>query len=133
MNKRVKIFAYADNVILKAIVTQVYMKIHLAMAGLVVIAGFALKISATEWILCCICFAMVFTAELINTAIENVDDMISPEWCEITGNLKDMSAGAVSGKRFFLGCRRFGYFSAQNCWLVYLTASLAVRRLYCSI
>jgi len=71
------------------------MRIHAVIALLVVVCGFIFDISRTEWMLCVLCFGLVFGAELINSAIERVVDLASPDRHELAKNAKDMSAGAV--------------------------------------
>ena len=70
-------------------------KIHSAISVFVVVAGFYFKISVYEWGLVCFAIALVFTAEIINTAIEKTMDMIQPEKDIGVGNIKDIAAGAV--------------------------------------
>ena len=62
---------------------------------LVAIAGIILKINVIEWIICIILFAIVISAELFNTAIETVVNMITMEKNEKAKIAKDVSAGAV--------------------------------------
>ena len=71
------------------------MKIHILMMLLVAIAGIILKINVIEWIICIILFAIVISAELFNTAIETVVNMITMEKNEKAKIAKDVSAGAV--------------------------------------
>lgn len=71
------------------------MHIHLIIAVLVVIFGWILHINLFEWLLCLLCFALVITAEMINTAIENIVDLVSPECHDLAGKAKDIAAGAV--------------------------------------
>lgn len=71
------------------------MQIHLIVAFLVVVAGVLLSISLTEWLLCLLCFAMVISAEMFNSAIENVVDLASPQRHKLAENAKDIAAGAV--------------------------------------
>ena len=95
MKKRIQSFGYAGRGVWLAISTEANMKIHLAVAVLVVMAGFFFQISATEWMACLVCFGLVFTTEMINTAIENVVDLASPNRHELARNAKDVAAGAV--------------------------------------
>ena len=62
---------------------------------LVIISGFILKISITEWTICIVLFGLVITAELINTAIETTVDIVMPEKNEKAKLAKDIAAGAV--------------------------------------
>ena len=70
-------------------------KIHSVISVLVVISGFYFKISIYEWGLVCFAIALVFTAEIINTAIEKAMDLVHPEKDSRVGMIKDLAAGAV--------------------------------------
>lgn len=88
-------FKYAFSGIVQSFKTERNMKIHILIMTLVIIAGFVYKISTMEWIICIILFAIVISAELINTAIETVVDMITKEKREEARIAKDVAAGAV--------------------------------------
>jgi diacylglycerol kinase len=45
--------------------------------------------------MCLLCIGLVFGAEMMNTAIENVVDLASPELHPLAGKAKDIAAGAV--------------------------------------
>jgi diacylglycerol kinase len=95
MKKQIKSFGYAFRGIWKAFAVERNMRIHFVIALLVVICGFIFNISKVEWLFCLLCFGLVFGAELINSAIENMVDLISPEKHKLAENAKDMAAGAV--------------------------------------
>jgi diacylglycerol kinase len=95
MKKRIRSFVYAGRGIKVVFASEANMKIHIAIAILVVIFGFAFKINITEWIMCLLCIGLVFGAEMINTAIENVVDLASPDLHPLAGKAKDIAAGAV--------------------------------------
>lgn len=88
-------FKYAIQGIVSSFNSERNMKIHILIMLLVIIAGFLLKISTFEWIICIIIFALVVSGELFNTAIETIVDMIMPEINEKAKLAKDISAGAV--------------------------------------
>ena len=69
--------------------------IHLIATIVVVTAGFLLGITPGEWIAVLLCIGMVFAAETFNTAIEKLSNVVSPEWNDTIGKVKDLSAGAV--------------------------------------
>ena len=71
------------------------MKIHFTMMMLVIIAGIFFNIAMWEWITCFILFGLVISLEMINTALEIVVDMVSPEYNMTAGRAKDIAAGAV--------------------------------------
>lgn len=95
LRKTLKSFTYAAKGISSVIRGETNMKIHLVVAVLVVIFGLLLCISVLEWIACLLCVALVTTAEMFNTAIESVVDLISPDRHPLAGKAKDIAAGAV--------------------------------------
>lgn len=70
-------------------------RIQVLLGAIAVILGFVLKISTQEWFSLILVIASVLILELINTAIESMVDMISPEIQEKAKIAKDVSAGAV--------------------------------------
>ena len=77
--KLINSFKYAFQGIGSAFISERNMKIHYTIMALVIIFGFLLKISMTEWIICIALFGLVISAEMFNTAIEYVVDIASPE------------------------------------------------------
>jgi diacylglycerol kinase (ATP) len=69
--------------------------IHCLIGMGVVVAGFLLEISVAEWMAVVIACGCVFAAEALNTAIERLSDVVSPEYSEAIKKVKDLSAGAV--------------------------------------
>ena len=95
MKKFIRGFGYALNGIWHASATQLNFRVHLVCALVAVYAGYALHISHDEWLWIIFCIAMVLVAELFNTAIEFLTDLVSPEYNKKAGLVKDMAAGAV--------------------------------------
>ena len=88
-------FKYAFEGIVEAYKTEQNLKIHFFIMTLVIIAGFIFKISAMEWMVCLLLFAIVISLELVNTAIETTVDIAMPEINEKAKYAKDIAAGAV--------------------------------------
>lgn len=63
-------FRYAAEGVMYALRTQVNMRIHVAMALFVIVAGLTLHISRLDWLFVCVAIAIVIVAELFNTAVE---------------------------------------------------------------
>lgn len=95
MRKFIRGFGYALNGIWHAAATQLNFRVHLVAALVAVYAGYALHISKDEWLWIILCIALVLVAELFNTAIEFLVDLVSPDYNKKAGLVKDMSAGAV--------------------------------------
>lgn len=71
------------------------MKIHLIIALLVLLAAIFYNLSRIEFILLYIAMTLVIAAEMINTAIETVIDMIKTEYHPLAKKAKNVAAGAV--------------------------------------
>jgi diacylglycerol kinase (ATP) len=95
LQKRIDSFKYAITGIKTLIKTQMNMKIHLIAVVLVTMASFLFKVNATEWCLLILIFTLVMAAEAVNTAIEFVVDLVSPDYHPLAGKAKDVAAGAV--------------------------------------
>jgi len=89
-----KSFSYAIKGI-KHSLKQRNMKIILTCAILTVLAAFFLKVSDNQWCILLICIGLTISLEMINTAIEGIVDLISPDYNEKAGIIKDLAAGAV--------------------------------------
>lgn len=61
----------------------------------VVAAGCFFGITRWEWMICILCMGAVLVAELINTGIEALTDLASPDIHPLAGKAKDAAAGAV--------------------------------------
>lgn len=75
--------------------TQKNAWIHSLVATLVVVVGLWLGLSMQDWAILVLTIAMVFTAEFINTAIEAIVDLASPNQHPLAKVGKDVGAGAV--------------------------------------
>jgi len=93
--KQVHSFKYAFNGIKYCVGKEQNLSFHLLATVLVVSAGFILGISRMEWMLIILCIGLVVAAELVNSAIERLVDLVSPERHPIAGQVKDIAAGAV--------------------------------------
>lgn len=93
--KLINSFKYAIQGICSAFKTERNMKMHIFIMFLVIVSGIILKINKYEWIICVLCFAIVISGELFNTAIETVVDMVMPYKNDKAKIAKDISAGAV--------------------------------------
>jgi diacylglycerol kinase (ATP) len=75
--------------------TEKHLRYHLYSAAAVLIMSFLLGVSRFEFIVITILASIVILAEMINTAIENTVDLLSPEKRDAAKNAKDIAAGAV--------------------------------------
>jgi diacylglycerol kinase len=70
-------------------------RVHLAIAALVLVAGALLRLSALGWAVVVLAIALVLAAELANTAIEALVDLVSPGDHPLAQRAKDVAAAGV--------------------------------------
>jgi diacylglycerol kinase len=70
-------------------------RIHLLAAVAVIVLAAWLRVSRVEWAILVLCIGLVIAAETVNTAIEAMVDLLSPEIRPAAKVAKDTAAGAV--------------------------------------
>ena len=80
---------------LRVLVSQPNARIHCVAAAVVVLLAWWLGVSDMEWIALVLAIALVMGAEAMNTALEYVVDLASPEWHALARDAKDVAAAAV--------------------------------------
>jgi diacylglycerol kinase (ATP) len=81
--------------ILHAARTQRHLRYHLTTAVLVLVLSYMLGVVRTDFLIIAIITILVLLAEMLNTAIELLVDVISPNYSEKARIIKDVAAGAV--------------------------------------
>lgn len=76
---RLKSFGYAYKGLKFLFLNEPNAKIHLLITIIVIIAGFYFNVSSIEWCMLLLAIGLVISAEMINTAIEKMADVVSPE------------------------------------------------------
>ena len=90
-----KSFSYAIQGLKKALTEEPNFRIHVVLGTIACISAAVLRFSALEWLILTVTIFFVLVLELINTTLENIVDLVSPE---ITGEAKvakDVAASAV--------------------------------------
>lgn len=93
--------------VLHAARTQRHMRYHFYVAFAVLMASYALGVTKTEFLIISLSVIIVLAAELLNSAIENVVDIVSPGHHDKARAAKDIAAGAVLTTAF--GAAVVGY------------------------
>ena len=93
--KITKAFINAANGIGHCIRGELNFKIQLVAAITAIVLGIFLNISATEWLFVISCSMLVLSLELLNTASENICNIITNEINPVIKIVKDIAAGAV--------------------------------------
>ena len=95
LESRARSFRYAFRGLWYVLRTQPNAWIHAAASVLVLCLCLWLRLPARDWVAIVIAIAMVWMAEFINTALEAVVDLASPEQDELARVSKDVGAAAV--------------------------------------
>ena len=95
LKSRFKSFGYAFNGIVKTVKNEHNFWIHLVVMLMVIAFGFMFQVSVTEWVFLVFSIGFVLAAEIFNSAIEVLVDLVSPEQNPKAGLAKDIAAGAV--------------------------------------
>ncbi|HAX73439.1 MAG TPA: UDP kinase [Firmicutes bacterium] len=90
-----KSFKYALDGILTAFKIGRNIKVQCCIAIMVVLAGVHYKVSALQWIVLFMMICQVLVLEMVNTSIERVVDLASPQHHPYAKIAKDVAAGAV--------------------------------------
>ena len=94
LRERLNSFKYAIKGI-GLLFTEPNAKIHLGFTLLTIAGGFFFSVSQLEWCILILAISSVLAAEGLNTAIEYLTDLVSPNHHELAGKTKDVAAGAV--------------------------------------
>ena len=95
LRNRIKSFSYAFQGIKTFFLTQHNAWIHAIATIIVIILGNIVALSTNEWCWIILSIALVFITEMLNTAIEFLTDIVSPEYHPLAKKTKDVAAGAV--------------------------------------
>lgn len=95
MKKTKNAFLFALHGLRYVFVNERNFRIEIISATAVCIAAYVLHISAIEWFVVVLNIGFVISAELINTAIEKLCDLVSKEKNPLIKIVKDVAAGAV--------------------------------------
>lgn len=95
LQRRALSFRYAFEGWWYVLRTQRNAWIHAAVSVVVFALGFWLKLSRLEWAIIIVTTMGVWMAEFVNTALEAVVDMVTPEYHPLAKIAKDVAAAAV--------------------------------------
>jgi diacylglycerol kinase len=95
LSRRLRSFHCAFAGLGHVIRTQRNAQIHTAATAAVIALGVGLSLSARDWALIAAAIGAVWAAEIFNTAIEALVDLVSPGPHPLAGIAKDCAAAAV--------------------------------------
>ena len=94
-NKFIKSVPHAFRGVISLIKNGNNFRIHLLAVVVVICVGVWIKFTEPEWIAVIITVGIVLALEAMNTAIETIIDLVSPEYHDLAKKTKDIAAGAV--------------------------------------
>ena len=92
---RIRSFKFAFSGLWAMLKSQHNAWIHASVSVAVVVAGLLFRVSTVEWCLLVLAIMAVWIAEALNTALEILADVASPEFHPLVKHSKDVAAGAV--------------------------------------
>ena len=88
-------FNFAIEGLISALKDEKHMKVHILAAIIIVILAIIINASKVEILIISLSVSFVLITELINTAVEAIVDLVSPERHPLAKLAKDVAAGAV--------------------------------------
>ncbi len=95
LRRRAASFGHAFRGVGAALRSELHLRFHALATVVVVGLGLHYRLARLEWALVAVAVASVWAAELVNTAIEALTDLASPNYHPLAGKAKDVAAGAV--------------------------------------
>lgn len=93
--RRVAAFKYAFAGVGDLLKNHPHAHVHALATVVVLVFAGVFPLDRTEWSILLLCVGSVWTAEALNTAIEYLTDLVSPDYHPLAGKAKDMASGAV--------------------------------------
>lgn len=87
------VFAFAG--IAALLRTQRNAQVHLLITTVVIVGGVVFGVSVVEWLILILSITLVLALESLNTALEALVDLLSPQYHPLAKKAKDVAAGAV--------------------------------------
>jgi diacylglycerol kinase (ATP) len=88
-------FGFAGQGVWQVVRTERNMRVHLAVAAAVIVAGLLWRVSAVDWACLALAIGLVLTAETLNSALETLTDLHTSQHHPLAKTAKDAAAGAV--------------------------------------
>jgi diacylglycerol kinase (ATP) len=95
LSTRYNSFKFAFKGMIAVFRSEPNMHLHVIASVVVFVMAYRFEVTRTEWCLLVFCVGLVWAAEIFNTSIETLTDLVSPEHHVLAGKTKDLAAGAV--------------------------------------
>lgn len=88
-------FRYAFRGLVYVVRAERNARVHLIVSLVVVLLSAWLRLSPIEWVFIIMAIALVFAGEMLNTVVELVIDIVTPDQNSLAKHAKDVAAGAI--------------------------------------
>jgi diacylglycerol kinase len=95
ITSRLKAFKYAWDGLIDLLFHQEPVLVHLCAIAVALGTAWFLEFPAWKWAAIVGCIGFTLTTEALNTAVEYVVDLVSPDYHVLAGKAKDIAAAAV--------------------------------------
>jgi diacylglycerol kinase (ATP) len=95
VRREVASFGWAIRGLRAALASERHLRFHAGATVVVVAVGLALPLSALDRAVLALAVGLVWVAELVNTAVERLVDLVSPGYDPLAGRVKDIAAASV--------------------------------------
>ena len=95
ISRFLRAFVFAFEGILQVARTERNMPVHFVIAVCCVLLGIFLRLSLVEWAVIALAMSGVFSSEIMNSSVETLIDLASPDQHQLAKVAKDAAAGAV--------------------------------------
>lgn len=95
IRNRLRAFRYAWDGLVDFFINQEPVLVHILAIGVALGTAWYLEFPTWKWVAFILCIGLTLSIEALNTAVEYVVDLVSPEYHELAGKAKDVAAAAV--------------------------------------
>jgi diacylglycerol kinase (ATP) len=92
---RLKAFKYVFRGMFLMLKGEASLQVQFLLFMLTAVLSYYLGFSTVEWAVFFAAWGLIFTAETLNTSVERLSDVVSPDYDERIRDVKDLAAGAV--------------------------------------
>ncbi|OGF24164.1 hypothetical protein A3H09_03840 [Candidatus Falkowbacteria bacterium RIFCSPLOWO2_12_FULL_45_13] len=94
-NRLVKSFSYAFKGLIKTFREEQNLRIQTVLSLVIFVLGIYFEISSLKWTLLILAVGLVLVAEITNSAVERITDVLKPRINSYVKEIKDIMAAAV--------------------------------------
>ena len=95
LDKKLRSIGFALSGLRTAWLEEFNFRFEISIGGIAVLLGLLFRITTEEWLFVCVSVGLVLAAEALNTALEELCDMLKPMHDPHVKKIKDLAAAGV--------------------------------------